>query len=191
VTFSWLGEELSYADYAYNHTRQNERAVELAIAKVFVERRGHGRGLEVGNVLGHYGISGHEVIDLYETGAGVRNIDIFDVSGQWDWIVSVSTVEHIHWDAPPRHPGAAERAIAHMRSLLAPRGSLLVTVPLGWHPYLDNALYVHRIDPDDSCCIYAQDEGDWTPTTDYLSAWRPYDWAIPSARAVWVGTWVA
>ena len=107
----WHGTTLDLVDLPYNTTIRNERAVELAVAFHWLADR-TGSGLEVGNVLGHYGISGHRVVDLYEQAPGVENVDLFDVRGSFDWIVSVSTIEHVAWTPnakPPARPATWTR----------------------------------------------------------------------------------
>jgi SAM-dependent methyltransferase len=182
MRFTYHGEQLDGIDEPYNYTAQNERAVELAVAFRFVDEA-HGDGLEVGNVLGHYGVRGHRVVDLFESGKGVENVDVFDVAGEYDWIVSISTVEHVHYDTGPRDSGAALAAIRHMESLLAPGGRMLVTVPMGHNPTLDESL-VGGIGTERACTLTRHGKG-WRQTKAITP--KPYGATTPWAESVWIG----
>jgi hypothetical protein len=142
-TFEWRGETLKVAAHAYNQTLRNERAVELPIAWRWLRDVPAGSGvLEVGNVLSHYPtrVPERDIVDLWEPGPGVRNVDLFEIAGPYDVIVSISTAEHVRWDAPPRDLDGSLDAIAHLRSLLNPGGRMLLTVPLNHQPKLDIAI---------------------------------------------------
>lgn len=144
--FRYHGEPLPYFDRRYNTTRVNERRIEVPIARRFIGRLTVEGvplvdGLEVGNVLGHYGHTLHRVVDRYEQAEGVENLDVFDITGQHPWAVAISTLEHVRHDEDPRGQRGATRALAHLLGhVLAPGGRLLVTVPLGYHPVFDHAL---------------------------------------------------
>lgn len=184
--FSWRGRQLDYFDHHYNTTRLNERAVEVPVALAFLEGC-HGEGLEVGNVLGHYGVTGHHVIDLYEKARGVQNIDVFDLRGPLlDWIVSISTVEHVRWDSEPIEAGGSVRAVQAMLGMLRPGGRMLVTAPLGHQPHLDLAIREGVMGPTEDGVLYLKD-GEWVEGD--RSVWRPYGEETKWASAVWVATW--
>lgn len=182
--FVWHGRRLELFNHPYNTTIRNERAVEIAVAITWLAER-RGRGLEVGNVLSHYLTAAHEIVDLHERAPGVRNIDVFDVDGTYDWVVSVSTMEHVHWD-DERDPDAAAAAVGHLRGLLAPGGRMLVTVPLGWHPHLDQAIRTGALDAARDC-VMVRCGGTWVQHT--RDVWRPYGVSTPWAEAVWIGEW--
>ena len=174
----WDGRQLNLVDLPYNTTAVNERAVELAVTFDWLTGR-TGHGLEVGNVLAHYGHTGHRVVDLTEQSEHVDNLDVFDIGGRYDWIVSISTIEHVHWD--DRHdPDAAALAIAHLRSLLATGGHLLVTIPIGWHPTLDRLL---PLDADLWGC-WSHESSGWRPCD-----LEPVDYGPRWANKVWIGEW--
>lgn len=144
--FEWRGFRFPLFDHPYNATIRNERAVEIPIAMDFLAR-GEGRVLEVGNVLSHYftpeQLPPRRVVDKYEEHFAVSEpgIDIFQIGGQFDCIVSISTVEHVRLD-PPESPNnyGAVAALAYLRGLLAPGGSLLFTAGAGQNPTLDRFL---------------------------------------------------
>jgi SAM-dependent methyltransferase len=190
-TFSWRGRRLPYFDHPYNSTRANERAVELAVAEAWLEELGDlaaGPGLEVGNVLGHnpdtFGRWPHRVVDRYE---GPELLDVFEISDSFSWIVAISTLEHVRWDPPePRDPAAAVAAVRHLLELLEPGGSMLVSVPLGWHEHLDAAIAGGELEPDDEAVFYRRGAG-WAAGG--RKVWRPYGVQSSWADAVWLATW--
>lgn len=173
----WAGCSLPLVDEAYNTTVLNERAVELAVARWFLDDV-LGVGLEVGNVTGHYWPRTHDCVDLSERADGVRNVDVFEVSGRWDWLLSVSTVEHVWWD-DRRDPVGAVAAVEHMRGLA---DRMLVTVPLGWNPPLDGRL---PLGADRWVCFRRSGNG-WVGTDDLSATVYGPRWA----NAVWVGEWL-
>lgn len=142
---------LEYFDHPYNTTVLNERAIEIPIADHWLKSQGWPdqgpKGLEVGNVLWHYGYFGHKVVDLTETEGSslfLENIDVFDIDGEYDWILAISTLEHVYHDTPGPNgeldPNAAARAVIHLYDLLKPGGEMLFTVPGGYHPTFDKWL---------------------------------------------------
>jgi hypothetical protein len=145
--FVFDGERYDYLFHHYNRTWCNERTVELPIAARVLARHRDAKMLEVGNVLHNYLNSfqlppGREVVDKYELGPGVSNIDVADhhPAEPYGLILSISTMEHVGWDEDPRDPTKAPRSIEKLHSWLAPGGELLVTVPLGHNPGLDRRL---------------------------------------------------
>jgi hypothetical protein len=140
-TFEFDGRRFPYHVAAYNTTWENERAVELPIGIDALERHAGGRILEVGNVLKHYVDSPHDVVDKYEDGTQGFQMDVLDFHPDepYDLILSFSTFEHIGFDEEVRDPEKVRRAIAHVTTLLAPEGELLISVPLGYNAQLDAA----------------------------------------------------
>ncbi len=137
--FSFAGEEIPYFYHYFNQTWRNERCLEIAIARHVLDDGEPGRMLEVGNVLQHYGVNGHVVVDRYENLMGARNVDILtlDEPEQYDTVVSISSLEHVRFDEQEQDPRGPLRALEKARSLVAPGGRLLVTVPIGYNPGLD------------------------------------------------------
>jgi hypothetical protein len=60
-------------------------------------------------------------------------------------IVSVSTLEHVGEDERPREPAKALRAVSHLVALLAPGGTVVMTLPVGVNEALDRAVRDGRI----------------------------------------------
>jgi len=142
-TFSIGGRTCRYEVHPF--ILNNERAVEIGIARQFLAGR-KGNILEVGNVLSAYMTFHHDVVDKYERAPGVINEDIvtYRPAKRYDAIVSLSTLEHVGWDEHPKEPAKIERAIENLRSLLAPGGELLVTMPLGYNLHLDDLVRNQR-----------------------------------------------
>lgn len=138
--FCYNGKTLAYFNHAYNNAFANERTVEIAIALDAIKSYESKSILEVGNVLSHYVSDAHwDVVDKYEAGSGVINLDIlsYDPGKLYNLIISISTIEHIGYDEKPQDPDKIKAALLHMQSLLADGGMMLVTFPLGWNPHLD------------------------------------------------------
>jgi hypothetical protein len=115
-------------DMAYNHSRLNERAVEVPVGLALLD--GHEEdALEVGAVLPHYLPSPfrHEVIDMREQLPGVNNINLFsfEPERQYRRIICISTLDHLN--------GAKEvlAAVERLKSWLADDGTLYITLPAG------------------------------------------------------------
>jgi hypothetical protein len=187
-TFRWRGIELPYADHAYNTTRRNERAVELPIVERWLADGDGGATLELGNVMGHYDLGPERrIVDRYEEAPGVENLDVFDLdpeTDRFDQIVAISTVEHVRWDETPREPGGSRAAIEHLRSLLTPDGRMLVTVPTGCNPPLDEYLLSGPEHCVASTLVRVHPE-DWVETAEVTI--RPYGIGTKWADALWVG----
>lgn len=177
MTFTYWGAEFAYEENEYNSTRLNERAVEIPIARAFI---GDGVGLEVGNVLAHYQPVSHRVVDRYEEGA--ENIDVFDIDGAFDWIIAISTLEHVRWDEEPKDPDAAPAALRHLLTLLKPDGRMLVTVPFGWQPFLDTEIVDGKFEPARECSM-VRDGDDWKQTE---VEHRRYAATTRWAESVWI-----
>lgn len=145
ATFSLGDQKFFYLYHPYNRTWENERAIEVSIARKLLEAS-HKKGqqiLEVGNVLNHYCDIPHTVVDFYERGRRIINEDIVNFSprNSYDLIISVSTIEHIGYDTG-EIPDADKsvRAIHKLKSLLKKGGIILLTFPMGYNSNLDSAV---------------------------------------------------
>ena len=136
MSFTFNGKTYNYFKHPYNKTWINERIVEVPIIWDIVEPI-KGKILEVGNVLQHYFNINHTIIDLREKMAGVLNQDICTFkpnNTKYDLIVSISTLEHVG-----KEPKIIQ-AFDNLKSLLAPKGSLVFTIPTSWNPEMDVAV---------------------------------------------------
>lgn len=140
--FRFQGRNYQYFCHRYNFTWMNERAVEVPVIWEMVKKYHGKKILEVGNVLSHYFSFSHDILDKYEKGEGVINQDIvgFKPAGKYDLIVSISTLEHVGWDENPRDPGKVLRAVENLRNCLVSKGKMIITLPLGYNPPMDELL---------------------------------------------------
>jgi SAM-dependent methyltransferase len=188
--FTFSGREYRFLYHRHGFTWLNERAVEVPIAaRALTEARG-GRVLEVGNVLAHYGYRGHTVVDKYERGAGVLNVDAlgYSPSEPYDLIVSVSTLEHVGWDETVRDPPRAERSIGALARHLRVGGTLLVTLPVGYNPVLDEAIRAGRVPFSTLRALRRTGRTAWEEA-EPADVWDVgYDQLLCAANAVLVGT---
>ena len=175
-TFAFAGRVYRYFRHPYNATWRNERAVEIPIVREALAEASGARVLEVGNVLGHYFPSWHEVIDKYEPGPGVLNVDVLDFrpAEPYDLIVSISTLEHVGWDEEERDPTKIPRAVVHLRSLLVPGGRAIVTVPLGYNPHLDELLKAGALKFDSEHWLLRVGPGEWREVARGSFEWPRY-----------------
>jgi SAM-dependent methyltransferase len=141
-TFTFQGETYRYFYHKYNTTWRNERAVEIPIVWKIVKKYMDRNILEVGNVLSHYFSVNHDILDKYEKAKGVINQDVvnFSTAKKYDLIVCISTLEHVGWDETPREHMKILHAIENLKKLLAPKGKIVITLPLGYNPELDKLL---------------------------------------------------
>lgn len=140
--FLYQNKPLAYNTIHYQNF--SERAVEVPIAIEFLKQMGREkRILEVGNVLSNYqalmaqhdDIGDIDILDKFEQGIGIMNVDVMDFDKQYDVIISISTVEHIGQNAYGESSSgdreAPLQAIVKIYNLLHPGGKALLTVPFG------------------------------------------------------------
>lgn len=161
--FKVAGVRYRYLWHTYNDTWEHERTVEVPLImrplRAALARRQ--RILEVGCVLPHYLKAEWTVVDKFERGPGVLNVDIADfiATGQtFDLIVSISTFEHVGFDEDPNirrdgsgDAGKLQDVILGLRDhCLAAGGRLIATVPLGYNRALDDLLLTEAM-PFETC----------------------------------------
>ncbi|MEM3065382.1 MAG: hypothetical protein QW177_08425 [Candidatus Nitrosotenuis sp.] len=142
-SFTFRGKKYHYFYDIINNTWMNERSVEVAIIMDILNKNKVNKILEVGNVLSNYYRLSHDVVDKYEKAPNVINQDIVDFKSdfKYDIIVSISTLEHVGWDEKPRDDEKIPRALENLRSLLKPKGGMMiVTLPLGYNEALNTHL---------------------------------------------------
>jgi SAM-dependent methyltransferase len=184
--FLLWGVPTDYFLHRYNTTWRNERAVEMAAVSAFLAENQHGSLLEFGHVIRHYDIGHPDVIvDLYEKGDRVTNIDIVDfaMSTKFDLIVSISTIEHVGWDEWPRSETKTRDALERLTSFLGPNGKLFITAPTGHNPYLDDI--IRQGIPNTLRQVFYVREGfEWSPRDNFISL--PYGSKGPGAATLWI-----
>lgn len=188
--FTFRGRTYPYLFHSYKHAWLTERAVEVPVLQRILEDYSGKRILEVGNVLAHYGAVDHVVVDKYETAPGVLNLDVLELGelGQFDLIVAISTLEHVGRDEEPRDADKAVRATLGLRDLLAPGGQLVITVPAGYNPALDEGLRSGAIPTRAMAAMARVGEGRRWRETSPAEAWSTsYDFLLYAARGVVFG----
>jgi hypothetical protein len=148
--FTFRGKRLFYNRIPYNN--RAERIVEIPLAFDFLASRDNKDNmLEVGNALQFYenslsdvlNIRGRHIIDKFEAGDGIEQIDLMDLNPErkYTTIVSISTVEHVGQSCAPtgRYGEQSQecdreaplKAIAKIYDLLEIGGKAFLTVPFG------------------------------------------------------------
>ena len=146
-SFRFNSKKYNYFYHKYSITWNNERTIEVPIIWKIVKKYENKNILEVGNVLSHFFDFQHDIVDKYEITDGVINQDVVDYksSKKYELIVSISTLEHVGWDETPREPLKIFRAIENLKSLLTENGKIVITLPKGHSPVLDNLLSENKL----------------------------------------------
>lgn len=200
-TFTFQGRNYRYFHHPYNNTWTNERAVELALAKHELQKYRDKRVLELGNVLNHYLKQPHDVVDKYEPGEGVVNVDIIDFNPgkPYDLILSISTLEHVGWDsiamtdgvAPDeesKEPTKIPETLERLSVMLAPGGRLVVTVPFGYNDFLNDFLANDTLPFTETRYLRRMAEPNkWREVPKEEVVGTPYGYDRGSAEAIAVG----
>jgi hypothetical protein len=189
-SFSFEGRKYKYCTHRYNHSWSTERTVEIPIIRSEIELAAGKRVLEVGNVLSHYQRINHLVIDKYEKSPYCNNVDIieFNPGLKFDVIVSISTLEHVGWDEVPKEPEKILRAIEHLRSLLAPGGKLVATVPVGYNDSLDKLLKADKVFDREGFLKRTSVFNTWQEVSRSVLENAHYNFPFPGANVVLLGT---
>jgi hypothetical protein len=144
--FVLRGKKLKYITSQYNQSTYNERSVEVAVGLDAVKN--HQNILEIGAVLPHYRKPTWDVVDKFELGKGIQNVDIIDFKPKqkYDYIISLSTFEHIGYDDTVKDQKKAYEAVEHVKKhCLKKGGTFLMSLPIGYnphiHPYLKKNLF--------------------------------------------------
>jgi SAM-dependent methyltransferase len=154
-SFFFKGKQFNYYDHPYNAVGMNERTVEIPIASSYFEKYRGKDVLEVGHTLGHYLNSyNHDIVDKCEEAKGVTNIDIIDYepNKKYDFIFSISTIEHIGNDPvfdEQFEVNKINKAVDKCFSLLKPGGLFLCTFPVGFNKNLDSKIKNKEIQFDE------------------------------------------
>lgn len=189
--FTFNGEKYRYFYHKYNEAWGNERTVEIPIIKKYVEEYGCDEILEVGNVLSHYFKTCHDVVDKYEKATDVINQDVVDYNPlkRYQLIVSISTLEHVGWDEEPQDPEKVFLALDNLKNCLAVGGKLIVTIPMGGNPHLDNYLKTGKIKFSENYYLKRISKSNrWVGLgSDFIEA--SYGSPYPLANALFVGVY--
>ena len=187
--FTFRSEKLKCRYAHYNLTWSNERCVEIPLGQHFLAQA-NGAALEVGHVLGHYGTRGHTVIDKFETAPNVINADITEwkTDERFALILSLSTFEHIGFDDEAEGDSAKKirAAIAACRALLALDGRLVITVPLGYNPDLDELIETDTLGEDRASFLLRSGPRNWAEVARAEAVGTRFGCPFPYANALMV-----
>lgn len=186
--FEYRGEKLQCVYENYNVTWSNERCAEIPIAQWHLVQT-DGPVLEVGNVLGHYGPHSHTVIDKFETAPNVINEDIteWQTDQRFALIISISTFEHIGFDdAGGDSKEKIRAAIDACRALLAPDGHLVITVPLGYNPALDELIANDSLAANEAHFLLRHGRREWSEAPRNQADGTKYGYPFPYANGLWI-----
>ena len=190
-SFRLQNKQYRYFCHRYNTAHANERAVELPIIWSQVQQYPSNQVLEIGNVLSHYFPTSHQVVDKYEVAPGVINQDIVDFAPQrkFKFIVSISTLEHVGWDESVHSKQKILHALRKIKSLLAPKGTALITLPLGYNQYLDEHLAANRICFDTAYFLQRISAfNSWQQVPKSILKKHPqYNYPFPNANVIVIG----
>lgn len=141
-TFKFNGKKYHYFYHKNWITWNNERSVEVPIAVEIVQKYKGKDFLEVGNVLMNFYEYERDIVDKYEIAPGVLNEDVVDFNPgkKYDIIITISTLEHVGWDEKPREALKFFKAIKNLKRLLKTGGNIIITIPKGNNPVLDNLI---------------------------------------------------
>ena len=166
-SFEFKGRTLQCFYNWYNMTWAGERTVEIPIARSYIEAQPGARILEVGNVLPHYFPAEYDVVDKFERGSHVINTDIveFAPATPYDLIISISTFEHIGFDDEASGSSGEKilAALANCRRLLSDKGLLVITVPTGYNPDLDQMIRDGSLGASAEHCLRRTGRRQWQP----------------------------
>ena len=186
--FEYRGEKLQCVYENYNVTWSNERCAEIPIAQWHLVQT-DGPVLEVGNVLGHYGPHSHTVIDKFETAPNVINEDITEwkTDKRFALIISISTFEHIGFDdAAGDSKEKIRAAIDACCALLAPDGRLVITVPLGYNPALDELIANDTLGANQAHFLLRHGRREWSEAPRNQADGTKYGYPFPYANGLWI-----
>lgn len=140
--FKFQNKTYNYFVHSYNSTWRNERAVEIPIMWELVRKNKRASILEIGNVLSHYFAVNHDIVDKYENGPRVINVDIekYKPGKKYDLIISISTLEHIGGNKKTKDSNKIMSVLKKLKKYLKPNGKIVFTVPVGYNSNLDKVI---------------------------------------------------
>jgi hypothetical protein len=181
--------KIKYFINFYNRTWLNERCIEIALAKYYINKFHSDNILEIGNVMSHYSDVYHTVIDKYENALNVYNYDVadFKLDKKFNLIISLSTMEHVGWDEDIKDPNKILLAINNLKNHLTHDGFIIITLPIGYNTSLDLYLKNNMLPFDYYYAYIKTDKFNWIKTELHSILDSKYDFESSSANAIVVG----
>jgi hypothetical protein len=131
---------LRYAREFFNEAYQNERSIEVAIGRWFLDKFGD-TTLEVGAVIPYYGRENHEIADLADLHPKSKKLNALDIDYAGRNVLSISTIEHMM--TKEYGNGSDQDSITFLNKVLTNASSYLITWGLGYNPFLDAYMKSH------------------------------------------------
>lgn len=174
MNFVYNGKEYEYFYHGYNQTKNNERCVEVAVARHWMLEHRNEPILEVGSVMPMYFPcpKDHVVVDLFDCPPTITirkecacDIDYTDVN-----LLSVSTIEHVKageiWNGQQtlKVPNAAYELLERM---INESKTAFITWALGVHADLDRLFsenkdkFNYRIMARESHHVWTEVDDSW------------------------------
>lgn len=192
--FTFQGKQYPYLYKFKNFAWTTERSVEVSLVAPYLrEAYGEKRKiLEIGEVVRQFSeFKTHDILDKYEYKKGIINTDIADFKPdeKYDLIVSVSTMEHVGWDAPEeRDPEKMPYSLGLIKGWLAPNGVAVVTMPIGYNDELDKRLRARTMPFTEEYFMQRVSEDNrWEEATRDEALGRKYGSPFPAANAIVIG----
>jgi hypothetical protein len=193
--FSFRDKQYPYFMHAYHDSWVNERCIEIPIFKSVIDTYASQDGsiLEIGCVMKHYDErAAWTVVDKYETYPGVINEDIvlYNNKKKFDFIFSISTLEHVGFDEEPKNPEKILAAFDQItKVLLSNKGVLMYSIPLGYNEFLDNCVLNNLIPFDDIVVMKRRGLMKWEQVALGKYIKNSYNYALESANYIGVLTY--
>lgn len=146
-TFTVGSVQLRYSRLYHNEAYQNERSIEVALGRWFVEHSPKPLHavtepvIEVGCVLPYYGPTEHEVVDLADEHPSSRKVNALSLDYTGRRVLSISTIEHMQ--SSEYGNASDEDSITFLRKVTSEAERYLVTWGIGYNPVLDAWVKVH------------------------------------------------
>lgn len=179
-----------YIDHPYNGTITNERAIEVAFAKRYLQE--FNDIIEIGAVMPYYGHESHLVYDPYDPYSKsikefAENLDIKNKN-----VLSVSTIEHMGGAEGNGNSFRAQQPnapVEFLERLLLEANSFLVTLPVGQNTYLDSYFKINLNKYEWFAFEkLSQNPPIWQPNKSYSIYNRTYGYPFPASNAVLILT---
>lgn len=187
--FEYASIKLNYFYNSYNRTWLNERCIEIAIGKFYTKKFINQDILEIGNVMSHYHTVGYDVIDKYEVSKNVINHDVVDYNSdkKYKLILSLSTLEHVGWDEEIKDEHKILKSILNLKNMLSKNGELIITLPIGYNPLLDEKIKNGVIKFDCEIFYIKTGRTEWMLTDKDTAYLCEYNFFKNTALAIMVG----
>lgn len=173
-TFKINDVEIRYAREFFNEAFQNERSVEVALGRWFLNRINAFNFvepvLEVGAVMPYYGSEDHEIIDLADLHPKSKKVNALDYDYTGRNVLSISTIEHMH--KKEYDNGSDLDGVTCLKKIIGSAANYLVTFPTGYNDGLNEYLTTHPEVPR-----FILKRINWK--NEYLKHYNPNDLTIP------------